>query len=119
MKAATAALIVGAAFVTLAIGALVFTSFTSTLNTSREVGCEGLLRDRTVVARLADSLHTYYGGVLAAPSVKQDVKTVAARVHRRAGQVASSLESRLYDCHTLIYDHRRVIDRRALRAATR
>ncbi len=84
---------------------------------SRIEGCERATNDRINNARAWTSNVTYLEKVLAAASVKEDVKTAATRNIKYQAESANQLRRNLFECEPLVRDNKEIIDDNALREA--
>lgn len=76
--------------------------------------CEATKADRIDGARSATAQAVYLEKVLAATSVKGDVKLAATGAHALWSESANQLRRRLWNCEVLVEQGRHVIDRDAL-----
>jgi hypothetical protein len=76
--------------------------------------CESAKADRIDNARAATAQADYLARVLAAASVKKDVKDAASKGLQLWSESANQQRRRLYDCKVLVYQHKKVIDKDAL-----
>lgn len=76
--------------------------------------CEAAKADRIDSARAATAQAIYLQHVLAAQSVKADVKDAATKSLQLWSESANQQRRRLYDCKLLVYSHKKLIDRDAL-----
>lgn len=76
--------------------------------------CESAKLDRIDIARAATAQSVYLKKVLAAASVKQDVKDAASDSIQLWSESANQLRRRLYDCRVWVKDGKRILDRDAL-----
>jgi hypothetical protein len=77
--------------------------------------CERGKLDRADHLAVYAAMAEYYEGVLAARSVKEDVKRSARRIHAAVSGARDGLKSRILLCEPLVDDNQRIPDYRILK----